>query len=117
MQGLNSNLTGLLSQAFGEHRYFDLAIDYQRSLLMQLVFFAFSIPPILYAEEIFLLFGINVEIAAIASIFVQKSAIQILFFGLFEVTRIFLVSQNIFRLQVHVKIFQIVLQIILCFVF
>lgn len=107
----------IASRLFGAEKYRELGVLYQRNVL---VICALAIPmilPMIFADSILVSVGLDAEISLNTGIYLRNVIPSIIGSFLFNTTRFFLISQNIFSVQSVILGALVPLHVFWCYLF
>lgn len=107
----------IASRLFGAEKHRELGVLYQRNVLMICALAIPMILPMIFADSILLSLGLDAEISLNAGIYLRNAIPSIIGSFLFNTTRFFLISQNIFNVQSVILGALVPLHIFWCYLF
>jgi len=107
----------IASRLFGAEKYRELGVLYQRNVLVLCALAVPMILPMIFADSILLSVGLDAETSVNTGIFLRYSIPSIIGNFLFDTTRFFLISQNIFKIQSVILGALIPLHVFWCYLF
>jgi len=115
--GFAAGFGTLASQAYGAKNYYKFGILYQKVVAV-LAMLSLVICFVLYFSEAELLFfGFPADLAAEVGTFIRYLLLDLLFYSVFESTRFYLLSQNIFNIPAYAHLTSTVLHTFWCHLF
>jgi len=107
----------LAAQAFGAKNYRKLGILYQRMFVVAAISIIFMWIFLAMTESILLKMGYEANLAVEVASFVKSLWLNLVFYTILEVTKYYLVAQNIFNISAYILIFTSFIHLFWCHLF
>jgi len=115
--GFAAGFGTLASQAFGAKNFYKLGLLYQKSIVVMTCLLALLISVLWFTKAELIMLGFEEELASAIGHFIRYLMIDLIFYMLFEVTKFYLIAQNLFEIPACILFISTSLHIFWCHFF
>ena len=115
--GFAAGFGTLASQAFGARNYRKLGILYQRMLVLAAISIIFMWVFLCMTGPILAMIGYPEDLRTEVASFVKALLLDLVFYSIMEITKYYLVAQNIFNISAYILTFTSILHLFWCYLF